>query len=193
MQTEAEQEKEMKPDGEQRKPEEIPEGAPKGELEADAHQKEIQSLRNQLLRLQADFENAKKRWLKKEAELQEIANKEVLSQLLDIYDDFERALSAASENRDVNVFIAGVEMISKRLESFLKSYGVTKIEAAGKLFDPEQHEAVAHEATESVPETTVLAEMRTGYLINGRVLRPAVVKVAVKPEGASPESKDCLE
>ncbi len=184
MQTESEQEKEMKPEGEPQKPAEAPKVDP-----AEVQQKEIDSLRNQLLRLQADFENAKKRWLKKEAELQEIANKEVLIQLLDIYDDFERALSAAPENRDANVYMAGVEMISKRLEGFLKSYGVTRIEAAGKLFDPEQHEAVAHEATESVPETTVLAEMRTGYLMNGRVLRPAVVKVAVKPEGGGDSSE----
>ncbi len=66
----------------------------------------------------------------------------------------------------------------------MKSYGVVPIEAVGSQFDPSRHEAVAHEATDSVPETTILAELRKGYLINGRVLRPAVVKVAVKPAGS---------
>ncbi len=153
-------------------------------------EKEADSLRNQLLRLQADFENAKKRWLKREAELQEFANKDMLAQLLEIHDDFQRALAAEAQQENPGLFRTGVEMIGRRMETFLKSYGVEPINAKGKLFDPEQHEAVAHEATEAVAESTVLEELRKGYLLNGRVLRPSVVKVAVKPEAPAPESKD---
>lgn len=145
---------------------------------------ELELLREQNLRLQADFDNAKKRWLKTQAEIQETASWDLLRELLEIYDDFERALSAESPaDKDAATFRAGVEMIARRMSDFLKSMGVVPIEAEGKLFDPTQHDAVAHEATHEVPESTVLREMRKGYWMNGRVLRPAVVKVAVKPDG----------
>ena len=151
---------------------------------------ELESLKNQLLRLQADFENARKRWRKEGAEVQEIANQELLRELLEIFDDFKRALSVAPEKEGAGNFRTGVEMIAKRMESFLKSYGVTPIEAEGTLFDPVRHEAVAHEATDAVPESTVLSVMRTGYMMNGRVLRPAVVKVAAKPEDDNKTSSE---
>jgi len=155
--------------------EEVKEGQ---EQEKDL-QKELETVRDQMLRLQADFENAKKRWLRTQAEFQEMANRDLLRDLVEILDDFERALSAGSKEADN--FRTGVEMIAKRLEEFLRSYGVVPMEAKGKIFDPERHEAVAHEATEAVPESTILEELRKGYLMNGRVLRYAVVKVAVKP------------
>ncbi len=141
-----------------------------------------EALRAQLLRLQADFENAKKRWLKEQAEFQELANGDLLRELLEIYDDFERALNVAPSTNEDPVFRGGVELIAKRFLEFLKSYGVVPMETKGQLFDLDKHEAVAHEATDQVPESTVLEELRKGYLMNGRVLRHAVVKVAVKPE-----------
>ena len=133
-------------------------------------------MQDQLLRLQADFENARKRWRSEQAQIQERANADVLRELLEITDDFQRALSA--KTADPNQLIAGVEMIARRLEGFLKSYGIAPIEAEGKLFDPVLHEAVAHEVSESIPDGTVLSELRKGYTMNGRVLRTAVVKVA---------------
>ncbi len=150
-------------------------------------EKELEQVRNQMLHLQADFENAKKRWLKEQADFQEVANSELLRELLEILDDFERALATQAGHPEVleggadTSFRAGVEMIYRRMEGLLKSYGVVPIEATGKLFDPTRHEAVAHESTDAVPESTVLVELRKGYMMNGRVLRHAVVKVAVKP------------
>ena len=143
--------------------------------------KELEESRHQMLRIQADFENAKKRWLKEQAQFQELANGDLLRQLLEIYDDFERALTNCLGQSEEKEFFLGVKMIAQRMEAFLKSYGVLPMEAAGKLFDPARHEAVAHEETDSVAESTVLAELRKGYLMNGRVLRPAAVKVAVRP------------
>ena len=148
---------------------------------------EAAQLKDQLLRLQADFENARKRWRKEQAQVQERANADLLRELLDISDDFQRALSAKVS--DPNQLIAGVEMISRRLEEFLKSYGIAPIEAAGKPFDPLLHEAVAHEVDESVPEATVLEELRKGYQMNGKVLRTAVVKVASRPPVGSDPSE----
>ena len=177
------------------------------EPQSEAPDAEIARLKDQLLRLHADFENARKRWRKEQAEIQERANADLLRELLEIHDDFQRALSAAKTDDRAgtvpagegmprpgcdaapNSLIAGVEMISRRLHDFLKSYGIQPLEAEGKLFDPALHEAVAHEVTESVPEGTVLSELRRGYAMNGRVLRTAVVKVASRPETKS-ESKE---
>lgn len=151
--------------------------------ELEKKDEELQLLREQNLRLQADFENAKKRWLKTQAEIQETANWDLLRELLEIYDDFERALAVGnSANSESSNFRTGVEMIAKRMSDFLKSMGVVPMEAVGKTFDPIQHDAVAHEATDQVAESTVLHEIRKGYWMNGRVLRPAVVKVATKKE-----------
>ena len=156
-------------------------------LEVQLRQKEdeLEAMRNQSLRLQADFENAKKRWVKEQAEFQEVANGDLLRELLEIYDDFERALTAEPPEGEKSTFRMGVEMIAQRMEDFLRSYGVAPIEATGQMFDPKRHEAVGHEVSEDVPESTVLAELRKGYVLNGRVLRPAVVKVSVKPQTKS--------
>ena len=160
--------------------------APEKSKQPQELEKELEATRNQLLRLQADFENARKRFLKAQAESQELANADLLRQLLEIYDDFQRALQAGGQ---ADLFRAGIEMIAKRMEIFLASYGVAPIQARGQLFDPERHEAVAHEVNEKVPESTVLEELRKGYMMNGRTLRTAVVKVAVKPEHSVSDSK----
>lgn len=149
---------------------------------------ETAQLKDQLLRLQADFENARKRWRKDQAEIQERANALVLAGVLEIYDDFQRALAAKTS--DPNQFVSGVEMISRRMEDFLKSYGVAPIEAVGKPFNPLMHEAVAHEASETAPESSVLQELRRGYSMNGKVLRPAVVKVASRPDTTQEQGKE---
>ena len=149
---------------------------------------EAAKLKDQLLRLQADFENARRRWRQEQAQVQERANADLLRELLDIHDDFQRALTAKVS--DPNQFMAGVDLIRRRLQDFLKSYGVAPIEAAGKPFDPSLHEAVAHEADESVPEATVLEELRKGYQMNGKVLRTAVVKVSKKKEDLEDGASD---
>jgi len=142
---------------------------------------ELKRLKDQMMRLQADFENARKRWMKQQLEIQEQIHAELLRQLLDICDDFERALQIPSDAPDASgTFRKGVEMIAKRLEDFLKSYGVEPMDVIGQPFDPSRHEAVTHEVTEEVPESTVIGQLRKGYWMNGRVLRPAAVKVSVK-------------
>ena len=151
------------------------------EQEKDSPVPESEQLKDQLLRLQADFENARKRWRKEQAEVQERANADLLRELLEIYDDFQRALSAPRDGPGDTV-LKGVEMIARRMESFLKGYGIQPIEAEGKQFDPALHEAVAHEENKEVPEGTVLSELRKGYMMNGRVLRTAVVKISSKEE-----------
>lgn len=157
------------------------EGAEETQGQAEPPGRELARLQDQMLRLQADFENARKRWRKEQAELQERASADVLRELLEIHDDFQRAVvTGANGSAAGDTFHRGVEMIARRLEGFLKSYGIVPMEVVGKPFDPALHEAVAHEVTEEVPESTVVSELRRGYLMNGRVLRTAVVKVAAK-------------
>ena len=150
------------------------------EKEIEKARAEAEQARTQALRLQADFENARKRWLNDQAQVQERANADVLARLLEIFDDFERAVAVGAATQGGAAFLTGVEMIAKRMDEFLKSYGISVIETVGKPFDPDRHDAVAHEVTDAFPESTVMAELRRGYTMNGRVLRPAVVKGAVK-------------
>lgn len=134
---------------------------------------------DRLLRLQAEFENTRKRMRQEQLEHERRAAERLLAELLGIVDDFERALAAAGE--DPGHFRTGVEMIYRHLVDLLKAHGVEPIRAVGEPFDPAQHEAVAHCETADHPEATVVEELRKGYLMHGRVLRPASVKVAVKP------------
>lgn len=168
---------------------------PEAQPETAPQVSEESKLKDQLLRLQADFENARKRWTRQQAEIQELANAELVRELLEIYDDFQRAIESARPEQAVHpstnaqderrvegpAFRAGVGMIARRMQDLLKSYGVEPMEVVGKTFDASRHEAVAHEVTGEVPETTVIAELRKGYVMNGKVLRPAIVKVATAP------------
>lgn len=160
------------------------------EKELQKVQAELEETSKRALLLQADFENAKKRWLKSQAEFQEQANADLLREFLEVRDDFERAVKAGALNADPEALRAGVEMIVQRIEALLKRYGVVPIEAVGAAFDPARHDAVAHEITDAVPESTVLEELKKGYLMNGRVLRHAVVKVAVHPDLATQKTED---
>ena len=94
-------------------------------------------------------------------------------------DDFERALAAPGGKGES--FRAGMEMIGRRIADLLESFGVRPIETVGRQFDPNCHEAVAHEETDQAPENTVLKELRRGYRMNHRVLRPAAVQIASAP------------
>ena len=139
---------------------------------------------DRLLRLQAEFDNTRKRMRKEQLEFERRANERLVGELLGIVDDFERALMAPVQEADHSHFRAGIEMIAQRLQELLKAYGVEVIAAVGQPFDPARHEAVAHVATADSPEAMVIEELRKGYTFHGRVLRPATVKVAVQPGGS---------
>lgn len=134
-----------------------------------------------LLRLQADFDNYKKRIEKDRIEFIKFANEEIIAEILKILDDFERAVEAGKTKHDFDVLYKGIEMIHKDLKEFLKQKGLKEIEAKGKLFNPSEHEAMMQEETDKAPEDYVTEELQKGYTLNGRVIRPAKVKVAKKP------------
>ena len=141
-------------------------------------EQEVQDNLERMLRLQADFENARKRLERDKSEFIKFANKEIIAELLSFVDDFQRAFDAADKTNDFDVLHKGVEMILNRLLNLLKQNGISSIEAVGKPFDPAYHEAMMQEESDEHPENTVIEELQKGYLLDNRVLRTAKVKVS---------------
>lgn len=135
---------------------------------------------NRLIRLQADFENFRRRTRQEKEDLWKYAAEQLVMALLPVLDNFERAIK--SEVKSVEDFKAGVEMIYRQLQDVLGAEGLSPIPAVGEQFDPSRHEAVMQEETAKHPENTVLAELRQGYYLKDKVIRPALVKVAKKLE-----------
>ncbi len=142
-----------------------------------ALEEEKKNLIDRLSRLQADFDNYRRRALQENKDLRARANEKLLSELLSIIDNFERALDV--QENETESFIKGIEMIYRQIMSLLEKEGVTPIEADGESFDPNLHHGVIKEpAPEGVEEDTVTAVLQKGYMYKDRVLRPAMVKVA---------------
>jgi molecular chaperone GrpE len=132
-----------------------------------------------LLRRSAEFENYRRRVERERREMLELAGMETVRELLPILDDFERALQAETSDRE---YAKGIELIYQRLMETLKKIGLEPMSCQGEKFDPHQHEAIEMTPTEEVEDHTVIEQYRRGYNFRGRLLRPALVKVAVKPE-----------
>lgn len=141
-------------------------------------QGELDEAKDRFLRLAADFENYKKLAVRREVESKERAIKTVLSDLLPVLDNFERAVHASGSTQDVQNLRVGVEFILQQLHEVLRSHGVELIEATGKPFDPQHHEALEEVPSEEHESGTVLDETQRGYIYKGQVLRPSLVKVA---------------
>ena len=147
--------------------------------ERDQLQAEVADLQDRLLRRQAEFENYRKRNERDRSDFLEYAGMEVVREILPILDDFERALKTESSDEGHR---KGVELIYQRLLDTLKKIGLEPIEVApGTEFDPNLHQAVVRVETEDAPDHTILEEFQRGYNFKGKLLRPAMVKVAVKP------------
>lgn len=139
---------------------------------------------DKILRLQADFENSRKRLEKEKQDFIKFANEGIIAELLNILDDLERTTNLAeSKHQDLPAFLKGVEMILAHLYQMLKEYGIRPVEAEGKLFDPNLHEALMQIENKDLPEHTVVEELQKGYLLNDKVIRTAKVKVSKKPGG----------
>jgi molecular chaperone GrpE len=132
--------------------------------------------------LQADYENQKKRFERESEQTKNYCTERIITSLLDVVDELELAVKNGEISTDPESLIAGVELTLKKLRKVLEQEGVTAIESPqGKTFDPSRHNAVVTQETVDVPECTVLEEIRKGYIMRGRVIRPTIVKVAVKP------------
>jgi molecular chaperone GrpE len=143
----------------------------------EALRREKDTLQDRLLRTAAEFDNYRKRIDRERREWSEYAGADILTDLLPIVDDLERALQAPATG-EADAYRRGVELIQKQMTDLLRKRGVKPIEAVGTQFDPRFHEAVMQEASTSHREGEVMAELRRGYTLGERLLRPAVVKVA---------------
>jgi molecular chaperone GrpE len=136
---------------------------------------------NKMKYIMADFDNYRKQMEKQVASKAESIKAELLLKFLNIRDDYLRALSVARQSKSEQiVVIEGLEGILKNIDSLLASEGVREIEAVGTPFDPNVHDAIAYSARDDVAENTVTAEIRKGYMLNGRVLRPSLVEISKK-------------
>lgn len=152
--------------------------------ERDRLATEKAELHELLLRRQAEFDNFRRRSERERADLLEYASMDTVKALLPVVDDFERAMKmSASSEADAasKELFKGVELIYNRLMEALKKTGLEPISAKGHPFDPHRHEAIERVPTEEAEDETVLDEYQRGYFFRGKLLRPAMVKVAVKP------------
>jgi molecular chaperone GrpE len=147
--------------------------------ECDRLRAEVTDLQDRLLRRQAEFENFRRRNERDRSDFLEYAGMEFVRELLPILDDFERARKTECSDES---YRKGIELIYQRLQDALKKMGVEPIDAApGTQFDPNLHQAVVRQETEEAPDNTILEQFQRGYNFKGKLLRPAMVKVAVKP------------
>jgi molecular chaperone GrpE len=144
-------------------------------------QADLNRFRDLALRSQADFENYKKRAAREKDEAIKYANSSLLERLVAIVDNFELGLEAARAEGEKSPIFSGMSMVLKQLMDFLTDNGLQPIDAAGQKFDPNLHEAIAHEPSDEFPEEVVIRQTRRGYRMKDRLLRPSSVVVSSGP------------
>jgi molecular chaperone GrpE len=133
---------------------------------------------DRLLRARAEFDNARRRFERDRSDYLQFAAMDLVREILPALDDLERALKHETADRE---YAKGVELIQQRLSEILRKMGLEAVETAGKLFDPNQHQAVQRVETEDAEDQAILDEFQKGYNFKGKLLRPAMVRVAVRP------------
>jgi molecular chaperone GrpE len=146
--------------------------------ERDRLAAEKSDLSDRLLRTRAEFDNARRRAERERSDYLQFAAMDLVRDILPILDDFERALNVETADRN---YAKGVELIYQRLYETVKKMGLEPIETAGKQFDPNLHQAVERVQTKDADDQAILSEFQRGYKFKGKLLRPAMVKVAVRP------------
>jgi molecular chaperone GrpE len=156
---------------------------PVSEVASPAPESELQKLKaerdtllDRLARLQAEFENARKRAAREQQDFRDFATADAIKTLLPVFDSFERALQAPANQ--ASEFRGGIELIYKQLQDALARLGVRPVPAKGEVFDPHVHEAIEMVETTQVPDHQVIDELQRGYKLKERLLRPAMVRVA---------------
>ena len=173
-------ERELPPsDGSQDSPAASAEPASSKVSEVEKLRAERDELWDRLKRMQAEFDNARKRAAREQQEFRDYALADTMKTLIPVLDSFDRALQSSPEKSEFHV---GVELIHKQLQDALAKLGVQPISAKGQQFDPRYHEAIEMVDTENVKDHEVLEELQRGYKLKDRLLRPAMVKVARNPK-----------
>jgi len=154
---------------------------PMKNLEEKLQKSELESKQayDRFLRVSADFENYKKRAAREMSEFRKYANESLISEMLNVVDNLERAIISSTGNDKINnCLVEGVGMTLKEILKVFENYGVKPIESLCKAFDPNFHQAVMQQDSEEHPENTVIAELQKGYMIHDRLLRPSMVIVS---------------
>lgn len=144
----------------------------------DKKDEQIEELKDRLVRSMAEFDNFRKRTEKEKSQMFEVGAKSIVEKILPVVDNFERALDAASEEEKETPFVQGIDKIYKHMITTLEEAGVTAIDAKGKEFDPNLHNAVMHVEDEELGENVVAEELQKGYMYKESVVRHSMVKVA---------------
>lgn len=154
------------------------------ELQKALEEKEesLKELNNKYLYLQAEFENFKKLKAKEKQDILKFGNEVLIKELIPVIDNLERAIDHAGKSEDAKGIVEGVQITLNEFLKVLERSGVEQVEAMGKRFDPNYHEALFQEEREDVEPDIVTSELQKGYTLNGRLLRPARVSVSKKPE-----------
>lgn len=148
-------------------------------------QEENQILKDQLIRLAADFDNFRKRTARQIDDNRKAVLEQVILDFLEVTDNFDRALESAKTAEDMSSIVSGIEQLSKQFFSILEKYGVEKVNSEkASEFDPHRHEAIQHVETSEVPDNTIVEVYKSGYVLNSKVIRPAMVSVARNPDEA---------
>ena len=164
---------------------------PLKELEAkfEAKEEEAKEIYDRLLRVSADFENYKKRAAREMEDYRKFANQSLLKEMLSVVDNLELAINSSNDGEKPDQsLIEGLNLTLNEILKVFEKFNVKPIEARGKTFDPAFHEAVMREETDDYPENTVISEFQKGYLIHDRLLRPAMVVVAM-PKTTAPKNE----
>ncbi len=174
-------------------------GAPAPELPAPTAEERVSSLeaekaelRDRMLRIAADFDNWKKRARKEVTDAETRSKEHVLRDLLEVIDNLERATASLGDGKDIDPKAVrdGVDLVLRQFRSKLERYQVRPVDAKGAPFDPRVHEAISQMPSAEAKPGTVVQELQKGYMIGDRLLRPAMVVVAVAPPAAAPASGD---
>lgn len=148
------------------------------EQKISALEQEVKEKDERILRIQADYDNFRRRSRIEKEELSKTAAIQLVEQLLPIIDNFERGLASSKQTQDLDSLVKGLEMINSQLIQLLEKEEITAIEAVGKPFDPAYHQAVMQVETDEHEEGTVVEELQKGYIYKDRVIRPSMVKVS---------------
>jgi molecular chaperone GrpE len=154
--------------------------APEGEAaaELDALRRQAEEAQERYLRTQADFDNFRRRSRVEKEDFAKYASSKLVEQLLPVLDNFERAVAASKDSKDLDSLLKGIDMIQRQLGQTLEQEGLKAMEAVGEAFNPEFHQAVMQVESDEHEEGIVVEELQKGYVFKDKVLRPAMVKVS---------------
>lgn len=168
----------------------VEEEAPATDAPSAGEGEDLSRLKSRLMYLAAEFDNYRKRVAREKADLVTYGNERLLAAILPFLDNLERALALAGTKESAKALLEGVRLTYDQVLQELRKFGLEQVSAEGQMFDPRFHEALARVPWEGKPEGTILSESRKGYLLNGRLLRPAQVVVSQAPPETGPDRND---